>query len=519
MSAAARTVSNKNEKAHIHSLIKTATNDATLDFLEAGHSFGERYSFKVKPGFTTACWAYLPPHRIYIGDGILEKAKPNLTTDETIEYFKKYAFHELGHLLWTSRDFITLNKDLESMNVPFSLFNLFEDARIEHRYRNGLGTFFEWTKYEPIAWSAKPLAVFFSLVQFEGDLERVKALASGSTMTAEDAESIHLLIEDVNSYYRRCLTADSSEDLYPVLKAWCKAYPPADSFIPSRGNGVEGKKGSADLKPMLDGQLAQESAAQFDAGTIDLNPPKVKLEGKALKGAPKGALPDEGNANLLGDTPSDIDEKRAAAVAMRLGRLFESKSRLVTNEVPGKKLSMRHYVTDRPFYRHKMLQSIARKKVLLVVDCSGSMQEAPAISEGRLLVAALSLLASRGIVSGHVVLSAVSNGRTVWQRFALPMKLDNIQLIHAFGAAEGLENAIRSNIKLAQAADFVFVYTDGQICDAPIDKAKLHLQGVHTWGLYVGNNTKSLAALKEFFDKALVRDDAERLVEAMLVQS
>ena len=133
------------------------------------------------------------------------------------------------------------------------------------------------------------------------------------------------------------------------------------------------------------------------------------------------------------------------------------------------------------------------------------------------MVAALSSLASRGIVSGHVVLSAVVDERTVWQRFALPMKLDAIQRIRAFGSAEGLESAIRSNLKLAQAADFVFVYTDANIYDEPIDKSRLHVKGVYTWGLYVGGY-EELEELKKYFDKSLIRDTAEKLVEAIITQ-
>jgi hypothetical protein len=526
MSAAALLSSNEHEKARIHTLIRRASNDATLDFLMAGHSIGEQYSFKIKPGFPTACWAYLPPHQIYIGDGIPAKAKPDLTDDEMVEYFKKYAFHELSHLLWTERDLESINEDLKSMDVPFSLFNLFEDARIEHRYRNGASIFFEWVKYEPVKLENKPAAIFFALVQHEGDLEPVRAgvLSSLQEPSAEDLLAANQLIDDVDSFYRRARDDASSRALYPILKEWCLIYPPEKSFIPSRGNETEGAEGTPDLTPMLEGQTKEEAAQLFDAGSFGVNePPPGKSLGGRKVAEPKGVVPDGGNADLLSDEPSDIDNSRVSLLASRLGALFLSQSRLVTSEVPGKKISVRHFVSGRPYYRHRVLESLSRKKVLFVVDCSGSMSSRSAstnnvpIEEGRLMVAALSVLASRGIVSGHIVLSAVCGRKTVWQRFALPMKLESIQRIHAFGGAEGLESAIRNNLKLAQAADFVFVYTDASICDEPIDKSRLHLKGVYTWGLYVGGE-EALEELKKYFDKSLIRSTAEKLVEAILTQ-
>lgn len=518
MSALALLSSNEPEKARIHTLIRRASNDATLDFLTAGHSIGERYSFKIKPGFPTACWAYLPPHQIYIGDGIPAKAKPDLTDDEMVEYFKKYAFHELSHLLWTERDLKSVNKDLKSIDVPFSLFNLFEDARIEHRYRNGASIFFEWVKYEPVKFENEPAAIFFALVQHEGDLEAVRAgvLSSLQEPTVEVILAANHLIDNVASFYERARNETSSRALYPILKEWCLAYPPAKSFIPSRGNETQGADGTPDLTPMLEGQTEEEAAQLFDVGSFGVNEPQGKPLGSGKDAEQKGTIPDGGNADLLSNEPSEIDSGRVSLLASRLGKLFLSQSRLTTSEVPGKKISVRHFVSGRPYYRHRALESLSRKKVLFVVDCSGSMANMP-IEEGRLMVAALSALASRGIVSGHIVLSAVSGRRTVWQRFALPMKLESIQRIHAFGAAEGLESAIRNNLKLAQAADFVFVYTDANICDEPIDKSRLHLKGVYTWGLYVGGD-EAFEELKKYFDKSLIRSSAEKLVEAILTQ-
>ena len=88
----------------------------------------------------------------------------------------------------------------------------------------------------------------------------------------------------------------------------------------------------------------------------------------------------------------------------------------------------------------------------------------------------------------------------------------------AFAQAEGLENAIKGNLKLASNADYVMVYADGQICDSPIDKTGLHRHGVFTWGLYAGDEPDYLENMHLHFDKVIMRQNAEQLVDAMLLQ-
>jgi hypothetical protein len=425
-------------------------------------------------------------------------------------------------MLWTERDLVAVQKELRRLKVPFALWNLFEDARIEQRFRQTREMRFEWTRFEPMNWGTQAGEIFFMLVQHEGDSEAVKtgtiSNAKAKDATA-DVAALESLFDEVLVFYQRTLKASTSWALMPILTDWCKRFPESESHTPSRGNETAEGEGAPDLAAMLEGQLDPEAIRDFDANTIPVagaEEPKAKAKTKGI-GEKIGEQPDGGNADLLGTERFEIETARVTLLAERLSRLFVSQNRIVTNEVPGRRLSARHFATDLPFYRHKKLQSRGRSKTLVVVDCSGSMNNLP-IEEGRVLVAALNLLAQRGIVSGHVVLSAVTGRRAVWQRFALPMKQAQIERIHAFGDGEGLEGAIRNNLKLAQEADFVFAYTDAQIVDKPIDKSQLHLQGVHTWGLYIGSTTM-VDKLTEYFDKAIIRDNAEHLVEAMLVHS
>src|SRR5690606_561526 len=111
-------------------------------------------------------------------------------------------------------------------------------------------------------------------------------------------------------------------------------------------------------------------------------------------------------------------------------------------------------------------------------------------------------------------------GSACWESWALPMPPEKISCIEGYADGEGLEYAMRDNLDILRKADFVFVYTDAQIGDAPIRKEEFHRVAVYTWGLYAGTQSDPYvqAALQKFFDKAIIRPSALELVDAMLTQ-
>jgi hypothetical protein len=518
--------------------LNEAIRKAYLDALLMDVEIEERIELRVKPGFDTACWAFLPPHRIYVGDGIPAKAKKSLTDNELARYIRSHVFHEMAHGLWTERDLKKVNADLAKIEiapkgkpatkgVPFSLFNAFEDARIEDRWRDQVGEPFEWTEFEDVEIGLAPNdpnALFFMMVQYEGDLDRTRKIW-GAVPENEAA-----LFDEVESFYRKTLSAGSSEALYPILKEWCERFgiPPAtaSSSLGSKpGQNPEGTPTDLTLTALF--QTNPEALEEFEQGTVQVNPiggkPQDEDDGNVSVSEKKEAgqvevTEIEGNADLLSSGRGEVyDVVRAKKLAQRLSRLFESETRKYFSQEPSKHLSVKNLVLKRDFYVHNETHQRGRQSVLIVVDCSGSMG-GHHIDESRVLVECLSDLARKGIVTGHVVLSAVIGWKSCWQRFKLPMRTEHIRRIRAFAVAEGLEGTLQANLKEAQKADYVFVYTDGQICDKPIDKRYFHARGIHTWGLYAGHDLRYLDSLSEYFDKALIRENADLLVEAMVTR-
>jgi hypothetical protein len=322
----------------------------------------------------------------------------------------------------------------------------------------------------------------------------------------------------VSEYYARLIAAEDTAGVYPVLVDWMEEFGKPES-APSMGcGGIPGEK--SDLE--IGAQLAEDDDFRddFDADTV---PVKGGSDdgAKGNKSVPADA--DE-NAEAIarkGEVLQDesaavpVDLARVLKLTEKLKKFFMAEARTVSTTTPQRRVSARHFGLDRPFYRVKVLKGKARQKLLVVVDCSGSMGSGNHIEEGKILIAALSRLAREGYIEGHVLLSAGKPPR--WELYELPMADKIIARIDGFAPAEGLEPTIRDHITLAKDADYVFVYTDAQITDRPIDKAGLHRYGIFTWGLYVGDGDYH-EKMQLYFDKDIIRPTAESLVDAMLLQ-
>lgn len=504
--------------------IEAAVRDEVLAGILAGRDVEEELLIRIKPGFNTGCWTWVPPHRIYIGSGIFDnpQVREGLTDEQKVRYTGAYVRHEQGHAQFTERDLKAVQSRLKSESLPFGLWNLFEDARMEAHYRRKHEIRFGWLEFErsdfdPEQVKSLPMlasAMLFALIQSEGEisaesLERHAAEVSCSVCRDEargvdrTAESV---AKSVLGYYTEACAQRDALGLLPIMRRWADEFglPP-----PQESGGAGGAGGDLELSMLL--QADPEAREQFEQGTKDIN-------GKEIPGGKKTPeelvdLPEGGTSDLLVGHGAPIDERRVAIIVRHLRKLFQERIRVEYTETPAKRISARHCATERPPYRHRTVTGTARRRFELVVDCSGSMSGLH-IEEGRVLIAALSTLAREGKVEGHVILS-VGHDTFHWQRFRLPMSLESIGKIAAFGAAEGLEYTLRSNIDVLRGADFVCVYTDGCITDRPIQKDWLHQRGIHTTGLYVGD-AGYLSDLQRYFDRSLIREDIEALAGAML---
>lgn len=155
----------------IKSLLQQTKRDAFL----MGFLPSEKVNIEISADVETACWSFIPPHRIVVGN---EKNHSNRSDN----FIQALLWHELSHAKWTERNFEKINKVLMDKRVPFKLYNLFEDARIEHLFREETGKKFNWIKDIPNKKTTTPVEIFYSFVNNEGVYEKEGANSFGDTI-------------------------------------------------------------------------------------------------------------------------------------------------------------------------------------------------------------------------------------------------------------------------------------------------------------------------------------------------
>lgn len=524
---------------------ETALRKALRSTLLLDLTLKEKQDVRIKPGFNTACWSFQPPHKIFVGDKVFDKPnmRKNLDDDQLSRYIQIHYHHEMAHALYTERDLAKVQRALQSMGAPFQLFNLMEDAVIEHRYRKDNSFQFKWLEYEEMMVQERPEALLFCIIQAEGDLTIVEdavalELARKKDEPKQELNQFDALLAElkpvtpqpgyaeylprVKAYYERIIQVRTSMALMPIIQAWVAEFgmpPPPSGGKPPTPGGLqdmsismqlldkdEREKFEQDTKPvtMTASGGSDDKESNNDDSTTLLNSTVADPNHEAIAQS----------ADVLGER-TNLDTGLIERLAKKFLPLFRATVRHISTMSPTKRISARHVALGRNPYRKPGIQARAKKNIFLMVDCSGSMRGLH-IKSARELVGALSILAQKGHVEGHVVLSIISD-RPAYQTFKLPMTKEAIERIEAYGGGEGLDYSLNANVHLAKNADHVLVFTDGNISDREIRKEVLHRKGVHTWGLYVGDN-EAMGSLMKYFDKALVRDSVEELVDAILVQ-
>jgi hypothetical protein len=463
--------------------MERAVGSLTVDLLLGDDSPKEGVVVKMKPNFTTACWSFLPPHRIYIGEQCLSRAKPGLAEADRKEYLRSFFRHEVGHLKRTERDLSLMEKLLQTAGVPFGLWNLFEDAWMEHAEREESGEPFQWAKFEDVEEPAsdkpiRPCSEFFFLIQTENTMRDV-------------------CNPEVQDFYDRAVAAQDSKSLIPIMQQWVERF--GDEAPPARFE--------SELKQSL---MLQSSTAVVDEFDQDAFAPGTAR--KPAAGATK--IASGGHSDLLGDECSDVDFARAEKLAGKFLGLFGSRVVTTRSNEPSNRISARHLELDRPCYSRKTTVHSVAKVLELVVDCSGSMDGKP-MEDARLLVWALSYLASLGKIRGHLILSGVLEGVATSNVFDFPVSKEVVQRMQVCYGADGLNSAILQNLKLLERSDMVFVKTDGDIQDEPLDRRTVKRKGILVCGLY-SCGVRAVPNMAKHFDRFFARNSLESLIEALL---
>ena len=461
----------------------------------------EVYEIYVKPNFNSASWRfYQNKHQIVIGENIFKNTAHTLDENQKKDYLKSYLHHELAHSIWTEKDLKFLNDQLFVEAIPFQLFNLFEDARIEEKMRGHLKKLFRWTAYEKLQVPTNSLGIFFYLLQSEHQKKSLLELKNKINIT------LHEDFNTVLDFYKRALKCTNSLKLIPLIREWIKKFPETIQYIKlmkdDRNLFYEESKYAADDKA-FDELLSDAVNITSEYLTQRAETKRVSMREKA-KSSDRGTLLHPDGIKI----PFNIALRDMLLIKMQ--KLFYEPLRLISTRVPAKRVNLKRLSTgSEKIFKKKDAPKISQKKITIILDLSGSMQ--CVIENMRLLIDVIDKMSTKGLIDATLILTANKFGAT-YEVLKMPLEENTIPRIVPFSSTEGLENTMQSNIELLRSSDYVWILTDGYIDEEPLNKNYFASRGVRTHAMYIGD-TNCKEEMKKSFDHVICEENVEGLAE------
>lgn len=414
--------------------------------------------------------------------------------------------HEAAHAAHTDRTFArTIVPLLRRANVPFQIFNLMEDARIESLTRTQTGEPFGWTKHlaAPPKTTDNPTAYFYALTHAEEG-------ATPTRWTGSAAEG-----EWIRVHYARTVSPTLTPSTHAAaVRALEFAQQFALSEIqlpehrtPAAPDGAPDPTHIPTPAPDAASTLSG-SAPDGAADTAPANPDDPRsVTPHSTGGTPQGI-----QTELLRDLPATFlrfarlpsqapaslgDAKRTsaelAAMARRAGvtpsRLGNTGHRIHAAAVAvGAEAAFRRPAPDK-----------GPRRLCLIIDMSGSMSQTFRDHAAAFVAAALELNRSRALAVDVWLSQSGAAAK-------LPANTPSRALANlgANSGGEGLSNCMRAAAADMAAASAVVVYTDGELGD---DKLPRRANGADIIGAVCAPDSQAPSmqrTLKRHFDRALV---------------
>jgi hypothetical protein len=485
----------------------------------------ETYDLSWGGASQTGCWRYdhaSKRHIISINPGAFDVIADKGITRSQTDLYKNIYEHEAAHSLYTTKHLKDLGDTLKAEKIPWRLMNLFEDVRIERLWWGVQRSkkHWRWTRWSKHPTDIMKVTPSQLLYRFKcGDIGRSipKALSLYCALP---------FFSKVWDYFMRIIRLArlkyNTTELIPILKDWLKDFPETgDDTIEG-----EGGLGTGDLAEAVEKDGGKVEDVKSGAAPAPVDDPSHS------KGSSSSSDEDAPHT-MISNEPSVAQQ-----VSRMLANAFRSfgPTKAPTSN-PSKRLNIKGLLRgdwSLPFVG-KTIADNGAPYISLIFDGSGSMssqlayldrqkrKECRAADAGRVLVRALSHLASKGLITGKVYLSGMYG---VMAEFPLPINDPKcFSLLWGSAPCEGIGEVLKSTPsvsgnksafhEITSKSKLAIVYTDGEITDTPINRAALKAKGLYTLGICCATRDKT-PKLKLHFDSFISRDSLFGLADALV---
>ena len=460
----------------------------------------EVYEIYVKPEFNTASWRFHKGvHKIVVGEDIFVSFDSQASEALKQKCLYSYFNHELGHSIWTYKDLKAISKMLDHDKIPFMLFNLFEDARIEEKMRAHIKKPFRWKEFEVLASPTNALELFFFILQSEHSKTEMLSVKSDP------------LFSQVFGFYKRVVLAYDSFDVIEILREWLKVFPLTKAYLEEiryLDHLFLSESYYSDEEAF---ELLLEGAVAIDVGA------QVREKKEDVKKRSNVKTKENRQTVLLSDIYREptFDTKKRDKLLLTMKKLFlESRGNEATH-LPSKRLNIKRVATGtQKLYKRRASEKIVTKKINIILDLSGSMDSS--MSDMQLIIDVLDKMSKLGIIKAQLILTGVKHGYASHQCLDMPLEKDTLAYLDAQYNGEGMRICMEENLCALQSADYNLVLTDGFIDEKALDKKFFASKRVQTHALYIGNEWTREEMLKSF-DYVLCEKNVDILTQKIFM--
>ena len=467
----------------------------------------ESFRTKVEEGSGTACWSFKArANEITFFTGIKSMLGKVWSDPKKLSNAIKQVYrHEIGHALYSPRGKKFFARVKEE-GIPFRLWNLFEDCRIEYKLWDNfkdLGLFY-WHKYIEIGKEITcPTNALLELKMRDSGarVTRSKTLKIERFFPAPDKIKFDLKGKSykwhratISSFYSRsvCLLDKDQDGMIKLLQDWIKIY----------GKEVEGGSGFAEDAPFSEDEIGSSEEYAEDG---DAEPEETTEEDKSgsvdkdKSGSPEG---------LEHFKTQPFIDSGAESLAHRLFNQMLpiiKRARLSPEEIGRRgKLYVKRAMQGLADCFRSSVPSDGKRRVYLLLDMSGSMGHDYKTGLGQ-IASCFAKLRDSGLIELRAFLTKGDGvGRQCIANMSKASPEAFLRLVPN-GGSEMIKGALDKTKLDLMSSDSCFILTDGDIVDEAVSPDFWRAQGVDLVGVCVGFNESDIRAKRYHMDKHFSR--------------
>ena len=449
----------------------------------------------------TGCWRLDGRvHRIKIGEKFDECLAVGMKTPAKIKQaLQSLITHEACHGLYTSTDATHCAEEMARRGLPFRIFNVFEDVRIEHIYRNDPahdGFKFRWDAlfgHEAtytravdylLALSHREASAFGSMSAAAAPLNWTGAPVITGTGTRYDGKRTHLVIREFYTAATKCGTA---RDLMPVVQEWCDVF---GLDKPDHVTVIDEINGTADPTADPTGGRTPSSAAAAAADDADDDGGHANTDGQIEAAQEMDANPCDGltRAETIDleryqrRNPLNANENDVRRITRAISQIRQNADHVAAEiSTRGPAIHIGGVMTGSAQSFKNYTVTTGSRTVTVIIDFSGSMETTWKSFGGLEFILALRQLHQRGELDVRLYITSDLGAARV--PLARVSERDVRRLTPVCGAEGFAATLERADVQTdMEESSVTIAWTDGMICNGDVDARPLRRKGIDIIG-------------------------------------